>query len=80
MQQAEKMPKKSRKALFLLEYKLSDDELLARAYAQFVAKNKSGKLLEEFKNSVRLTPDDYFESADAEIQKKFETILKGARL
>ena len=64
----------------IFDYKISDEELLARAYTQVVSKNKSGKLLEEFRNSVKLAHSDYFESADVEIQEKFEAILKGVGL
>ena len=75
-----KLTRKQKNALIIFDYKISDEELLARAYTQVVSKNKSGKLLEEFRNSVKLAHSDYFESADVEIQEKFEAILKGVGL
>lgn len=75
-----KLTRKQKNALIIFDYKISDEELLARAYTQVVSKNKSGKLLEEFRNSVKLAHSDYFESVDVEIQEKFEAILKGVGL
>ncbi len=76
-----KLSKRLRNKLARLEYDLSDDEVFARGFAQYIAEKKSGILLEEFQNDAILRPEFYVDINDekqkAKFQSVFENLLKG---
>ena len=76
-----KLSKRKRNTLARIQYELSDDEVFARAFSQYVAEKNQGLLLDEFRNDAKLRPELYFNSDDEnqkrQLQSCFEELLKG---
>ena len=76
-----KLSKRLRNKLARLEYDLSDNEVLARGFAQYIAEKKSGMLLDEFQTDTILRPEFYVDVSEekqkAGFQSVFENLLRG---
>ena len=76
-----KLSKRLKSKLARLEYELTDYEVMARGFAQYIAEKNPGVLLEEFRTDAKLRPEFYVDTNDeeqkAKFQSVFENLLKG---
>lgn len=75
-----KKTKSERKNLNWLREQLDDGELLARCYAQTVAKKSGGLLLEELENEAILNSKSFFSTENRAIGEKLDNLLSLAGL